>query len=88
MLVAEVYLKFVAISTLVMLFASNQAFVTMVLQQYLSATLIPIIEDGEEDVSENRLHRVSLFMAILSFVWVFVPLVKNSPASSSPILCQ
>lgn len=47
MLVAEVYLKFVAISTLVMLFASNQAFVTMVLQQYLSATLIPIIEDGE-----------------------------------------
>lgn len=32
MLVAEVYLKFVAIATLVMLLASNQAFVTMVLQ--------------------------------------------------------
>lgn len=39
------------------------------------------IQDDEEETPENRLQKNALFAAIICFVWVFVPLVKNSRAS-------
>ena len=43
----EIYLKFVAISSLVMLLASNQAFVSVILHNITTILFLPVVEDDD-----------------------------------------
>ena len=81
---SEVYLKFVAVSTLVMLLASNQAFVTVVLQQLIQYHFFLTEEDG----ISVPFTKVTPLAIILIFVWVFVPLVKNTRASQLNLITK
>jgi len=82
---SEVYLKFVTVSTLVMLLASNQAFITIVLYQLISHS---VVGTGAALALENTFGKVQLLLPIFAFVWVFVPLFKNTKASSFTLMTK
>ena len=66
----EFYLKFVAISTLVMLLASNQAFTTVVLYNLVLGLFT-------ESATMANVSILPMMVPIFLFIWVFVPLIKH-----------
>ena len=70
LILSEVYLKFVIMSTLVLLLASNQAFVTIVLQKLLSDLAV-----GCQLTLD--LDQAKLIIPLFAFVWLFTPLFKH-----------
>lgn len=75
MFIIEFYLKFVTISTLIMLLASNQAFVTIVMKHLLTTLIFG--ELGTTHMAQEQLIARQLPLAvILIFLWVLVPLVR------------
>ena len=78
MFVTKIYLKFVTVSTLVMLLASNQAFVAVVMQQIF----VTYLDAGAIEMGEGSLGKWRSLIPILLFIWIFVPLVKHAKSSS------
>lgn len=76
----EMYLKIVVVSTLVMLQACNQCFISVIIQRsfsgYFTGSAVQEIEEGT-----SWSHSVPLLVAILSCVWIAGPLVKHTNVS-------
>ena len=68
--IVETYLKLVTISTLVMLFAINQTFATVIIHKVLISLVI-----GEKEALKGT-SESTLLSLILIAIWVITPLIK------------
>jgi hypothetical protein len=78
----EYYLKSVAISTLIMLLASNQAFVTIVMKHLLTSLIFGNLAVQEQIDVTSTLARQLPLAIILVFLWILIPLVRMEHSAS------
>ena len=73
------YLKFIVISTLIMLLASNQAFSTVIFNQLLQREVNGLMmQEQVADIEQKAfIARNMGLIIILSFLWILVPLSKR-----------
>ena len=77
----ETYLKLVTVSTLLMLFAINQTFATVIINKVLISIVIG--EEKAQSINDNR-----LLAAILVIIWVLVPLIKYERAGKIKLMMK
>ena len=77
----ETYLKLVTVSTLLMLFAINQTFATVIINKVLISMVIG--EEKAQSINDNR-----LLAAILVIIWVLVPLIKYERAGKIKLMMK
>ena len=78
----ETYLKLVTVSTLVMLFAINQTFATVIIHKVLISMVI-----GEQEALKGN-NDSRLLALILITIWVLMPLIKYERAGKIKLMMK